>query len=132
MICSTEAQEDIAASLGVTAKVSAPTWVDHVYACNYVYRNAMFKLAVTELSSSTQTTAAYNAFATRLGRSPEIVNFGDGAFLTTNGSVIVRKDFKVLEIDVSLLPPRFGQPPQDRADVALSIAATVMACWPGS
>jgi hypothetical protein len=132
MICSTEAQGDIAASLGVTAKVSAPTWVDHVYACKYVYPGGMITLAVTELADEAHTTATFNAFATRLGRLPEIVTFGDGAFITTNDSVIVRKDFKVLDVDVSLLPPRFGRPPQDRSDVALSIAATVMECWPGS
>src|SRR5207249_4891863 len=107
-------------------------WVDHVYTCNYVYRGGMFALAVTELEDAAHTTAVYKAFATRLGQRPTIAPFGEGAFVTTNGSVIVRKDFKVLEIDVSLLPPTFGQPPRDRSEVALDIAATVMACWPGT
>ena len=67
-----------------------------------------------------------------LGRRPDAVSFGEGAFITTNGSVIVRKDFKVLDVDVSKLPMQFGVPPQDRANAALSVAATVMGCWTGS
>jgi hypothetical protein len=67
-----------------------------------------------------------------LGRRPEVVSFGQGAFITTNGSVIVRKDYKVLDVDVSQLPQKFGQPPQDRSNVALSVAATVMSCWTGA
>ena len=78
-----------------------------------------------------QTTAAYKAFGTKLGKRPEVVSFGEGAFITTNGSVIVRKDFKVLDVDVSKLPQQFGDPPQDRSNIALSIAATVMSCWTG-
>jgi hypothetical protein len=132
MICSTEAQRDIASSLGMTAKVSTPTWVDDVYACKYVYPGGVITLSVKELDNATQTTAVYKDFATRLGKRPEIVSFGQGAFITTNGSVIVRKDFKVLDVDVSQLPTQFGTPPQDRSNVALSVAATVMSCWTGA
>jgi hypothetical protein len=131
MICSSEAQSDIAEGIGVKATVSTPTWVDDVYACKYVYPTGTITLSVKELDSATQTTTAYKAFATKLGRRPEVVGFGEGAFITTNGSVIVRKDFKVLDIDVSQLPQQFGKPLQDRSNVALSIAATVMSCWTG-
>jgi hypothetical protein len=131
MICSTEAQTDIAASLGVKATVSKPTWIDDVYACKYAYPNGTFTMSVKELASTAATTAAYTAYATKLGKRPEVVSFGEGAFLTTNGSVVVRKDFKVLDIDVSELPQKFGDPPQDRSDIALSVAATVMSCWTG-
>jgi hypothetical protein len=132
MICSTEAVTDIAASLGVTAKVSAPTWLNHVYACNYVYPNGVIKLSVKELEGDAQVTATYNQYAKTLGRRPDAISFGQGAFLTTNGSVIVRKDNKVLDIDVSGIPQKFGSPPQTRDNVALSIAATVMSCWTGA
>jgi hypothetical protein len=131
MICSSEAQTEIAASIGVKAAVSKPTWVDDVYACKYVYPKGTNTLSVKELNSKTQTTSVYNAFATKLGKRPEVVSFGEGAFITTNGSVVVRKDFKVLNIDVTQLPQQFGQPPQDRSNIALSIAATVMSCWTG-
>jgi hypothetical protein len=131
MICSEEAQTDITASLGVKATVSTPTWVDDVYGCKYVYPSGTINLSVKELDNEAETTAMYKSFETKLGRRPEVVSFGEGAFITTNGSVIVRKDFKVLDVDVSLLPQKFGQPLQDRSDVALSVAATVMSCWTG-
>jgi hypothetical protein len=132
MVCSKEAQRDIAASLGVKATVSTPTWVNDVYTCKYVYPTGTLTLSVKELSNAAQTTAAYTSFGTKLGRRPEVVSFGQGAFITTNGSVIVRKDYKVLDVDVSQLPQKFGQPPQDRSNVALSVAATVMSCWTGA
>jgi hypothetical protein len=132
MICSAEAKRDIAASLGVTATVSKPTWIKDVYACNYVYPNGVIALSVKELANAAQTTQEFNAFAVKLGRRSDSVSFGQGAYITTNGSVIVRKDYKVLYIDVSKLPQQFGNPPQDRSNVALSVAATVMSCWTGA
>ena len=132
MICSKEAVTDIAASLGVSAKVSTPTWVNHVYACNYVYPQGTIKLSVKELESQQAVAALYSQDAKTFGRRPDVVSFGQGAFITTNGSVIVRKDNKVLDIDVSGIPQKFGAPPQDRSNVALSIAATVMSCWTGA
>jgi hypothetical protein len=132
MICSQEAAEDIAASLGVKATVSTPTWVDHVYSCNYTYTNGVIKLSVKELQTTAQVVQLYNQDAKTLGRRPDVVSFGQGAFLTTNGSVIVRKDNKVLDVDVSGLPTKFGSPPQTRDNVALSVAATVMSCWTGA
>src|SRR5262249_55279418 len=88
MIASKEPGSDIAASLGVSAKVSAPTWVDHVYACNYVYPQGTIKLSVKELESQQAVAALYNQDAKALGRRPDVVSFGQGAFITTNGSVI--------------------------------------------
>ena len=132
MICSEEARVDIASSLGVQATVTTPTWVNDVYSCDYVYPNGTIALSVKELTNAAATTAMYKSFETKLGRRPEVVSFGQGAFITTNGSVIVRKDFKVLDVDVSKLPVKFGTPPQDRSSAALSVAATVMGCWTGS
>ena len=132
MVCSAEAQRDITASIGVKATVSAPTWVDDVYSCKYQYPDGVITLSVKELASEAATTKEYNADAAAQGRRPDVVSFGEGAYITTNGSVIVRKDFKVLDIDVAHLPLKFGSPAQDRSDIALSIAATVMSCWTGA
>jgi hypothetical protein len=132
MVCASEAQIDIAASIGVKATVTKPTWINHVYSCKYTYPSGVITLSVNELDNAAQTTKAYTAFAASLGRRPDVVSFGQGAFITTNGSVIVRKDFKVLDVDVSQLPLKFGVPPQDRSNVALSVAATVMSCWTGA
>jgi hypothetical protein len=52
--------------------------------------------------------------------------------VTTDGSIVVRKDWKVLYVDVSHLPAEFGQPPQSAADAALGVAATILGCWSGA
>ena len=133
MICEKEAQDEIAASLGVkAASVTTPTWVDHVYSCTYVYTNARITLSVKEMSTTPETTTYFDAQAKLLGQRPGRVAIGQGAFQTTNGSVVVRKDWKVLTVDIAKVPASFGQPPETAASVALSIAATILGCWTGA
>jgi hypothetical protein len=134
MICG-EAKEDIAEqAIGVdTVKPLAPKWADHLYACDYVYKGgAKMTLSVKEMSSVSETTAYYDALGARLGRGAKLEGLGEGAYQTTNGSVVVRKDYRVLLIDVSHLPAAFGQPPQKPIDVAISVASTIMNCWTGA
>ena len=58
MVCAKEAQTELVGSLGATpVQVTTPTWVDHVYACQYVYANGTVSLTVKELDSAKQTTA---------------------------------------------------------------------------
>ena len=133
MICETEAQTDIAASLGVkAARVTTPTWADHVYSCTYEYPNGSFTMSVKEMSTTAETTAYFNAQGTKLGRKPGNISIGQGGFQTTNGDAVVRKDWKVLTVDVSKLPAQFGEPVETPPQVALSVAATILGCWTGS
>jgi hypothetical protein len=133
MICEKEAQDDIAASLGVkVTSVTTPTWADHVYSCTYVYPTARITLSVKEMSTTPETTAYFDARAKALGQRSGRVAIGQGAFQTTNGSVVVRKDWKVLTVDISKVPASFGEPPENAAGVALSIAATILGCWTGA
>jgi len=133
MVCEPEAQTELASSLGATATaVTTPTWVDHTYTCTYEYPNGSFTLSVKELDSAALTTGYFNSLAALLGRQPTRLALAGGAFITTNGSVVARKDWKVLLVDVSHLPPSFGQPPQDQKDTAISIAATILSCWSGA
>jgi hypothetical protein len=133
MVCAKEAQAALDVSLGVTpVQVTTPTWTDHLYSCQYVYPTGTFSLTVKELDSAKQTTTYYDAFAARLGRRPGRLAVGQGAYVTTDGSVVVRKDWKVLYVDISRLPPQFGQPPQPAPDAALSVAATILSCWSGA
>lgn len=83
------------------------------------------------MSSVAETTAYYDAEATRLGKT-QTFTIAQGSFRTTNGSLVVRKDYKVLVIDVSHLPAKLGAPPADRASIAVSIAAVIMECWTGA
>jgi hypothetical protein len=135
MVCATEAQGDIASAVGLDAvRVSKPTWdaTRHVLSCTYEYAHAgRIVLTVKELSSVDETTSFYDGEAARVGRTRSL-EIGEAAFRTTNGSLVVRKDYKVLVIDVSGLPASFGKPPTARATVAVNIATVVMSCWKGA
>jgi hypothetical protein len=131
-VCQKEARQDIASALGESAKVSDPTWVDHLYSCRYSYpATASFKLSVKELSNWAQTYAYFRMLGTELGTTRSLQGLGPGAFQTTNGSVVVRKDWKVLLVDVSPLPSQFGIPPTSSGAVAVTIADVILGCWAG-
>ncbi len=134
-ICSDEAQADMASALGETAKVSTPTWTDHLYSCTYDYSTSTpsgsFTVSVKELSSWDQTYAYFDGLAARLGKARDLEGLGQGAFQTTDGSVVVRKDWKVLLVDISGLPSRFGVPPTSSSYVAVTVADVILGCWAG-
>ena len=132
MICARNAQTELAAVLGVrTTQPVVPTWTDHIYSCRYTYKNAAMVLSVKELSSKTETDAYFTSLAHRLGQT-ERLTLGQGGFTTKNNSVVVRKDYKVLLVDISALPARFGVPPGRRGDIAVNVATTIMGCWTGA
>ena len=57
---------------------------------------------------------------------------GQGAFQVADGSVVVRKDYKVLLVDVTKLPAELRRSRRFSAgDVAINVAATIMGCWTG-
>jgi hypothetical protein len=135
MICETEAQKDIYESAtGVkTTSITTPTWTDHVYSCDYTYPGGVkVGLSVKELSNEAETTAYFDSLATSMKKTKDIPGVGQGAFQNADGSVVVRKDYKVLTIDVSKLPAQFGVPAAPRGDVAINIGATIMSCWTGA
>ena len=132
MVCSTEARKDIDASLGVDVLgITAPTWVDHAYACRYRYPDGVISMTVKELDDAAGTQRYYDALGALLGRQPDAIAFGQGAFITTDGSVVVKKDWKVLFVDVSGLPAQFGPSRLVHSDAAVSVAAAIMGCWTG-
>jgi hypothetical protein len=134
MICARETQTELAAVLGVhTTQPVVPTWTDHLYSCRYSYNHAFMVLSVKELSNQAQTDGYFTSLAHRLGQTQRPQAIDRGAFFTTkNRSVVVRKDYKVLLVNISGLPARFGAPPYTRADVAIKVAATIMDCWTGA
>jgi hypothetical protein len=130
MVCAHEAQADLAAVLGVhTTQPVVPTWTDHIYSCRYTYHNAVMVLSVKELSSKNETDGYFTSLKHRLGQAQDL---GESAFTTKNRSVVVRKDYKVLLVDISGLPGRFGDPPFSRGRIAIKVAATIMNCWTGA
>jgi hypothetical protein len=130
-VCASEARKDINEVLGVNASVQTPTWVDHLYSCRYQYPDGSMVLSVKELSSWTQTKSYFALLGQQLGNVGPLGNLGQGAFTTTDGSVVVRKDWKVLLVNISSLPARFGVPLTSKADIADTVADVILGCWAG-
>ena len=131
MICRNEAIQEIDSAVGEKATVSPPTWADHLYSCQYGYPSGSMELSVKELSSWAQTKAYFRTLGVQMGDTRTIQNLGQGAFQTTNGSMVVRKDWKVLLVDVANLPPEFGDPPTSSGNVAIAVADVILGCWSG-
>ena len=66
-----------------------------------------------------------------MGKSRDLEALGQAAFQTTDGSVVVRKDWKVLLVDDPGLPAQFGIPPTSSGDVAVTVADVILGCWAG-
>jgi hypothetical protein len=134
MICARETQTELAAVLGVrTTQPVVPAWADHLYSCRYTYHDAFMVLSVKDLPNRAETDGYFTSLAHRLGQAQRPQAIDRGAFFTTrNSSVVVRKDDKVLLVNISGLPARFGAPPYPRADIAIKVAATIMDCWTGA
>jgi hypothetical protein len=131
VVCEDEARTDIDSALGEKATVSEPTWQDHLYSCRYTYPTGSFALSVKELSSWAETDAYFRMLGTELGNTRSLEGLGQGAFQTTDGSVVVRKDWKVLLVDSSDLPAQFGIPATSSGDVAVTVADVILGCWAG-
>jgi hypothetical protein len=131
MVCQPKAQREINEVLGVKAKVSDKTWVHHTFTCRYDYPNGSFEMSVKELSSWSQTRSYFHELGVQLGDPHSLRNLGQGAFRTSGGDVAVRKDWKVLLVNVSGLPSQFGQPPTSATDVAYTVADLILGCWNG-
>ena len=134
MVCSKEARDDIKATLGIAAeKVTRPKWVrkDHLYSCAYVYPRGKIVLSVKELSSGAETTNYFESIKRKYGTSDDLNGVGQGAWVLKNSDVVVRKDYKVLLIDVTGIPERLV-PAMRRSDVAVSISTVIMSCWTGA
>jgi hypothetical protein len=131
MICRPKARQEIASVLGQIATVSHPTWVNHLYSCRYSYPTGSMVLSVKELSSWAQTKSYVRTLAKRLGDSQTIYGLGQAAIKTKDGSIIVRKDWKVLLVNSAGLPHQFGQPLTSSNAVAQAVAFVILGCWDG-
>ncbi len=133
MICETEVAGDLyAQATGVkTIAPLKPSWTDHVYACNYVYpHGAVMRLSVED-DGADAATKYFDMLASKLHKTQSLT-MGDAAFQVADGSVVMRKDDKVLLVDVSKLPARFGLPPADRGDFAVNVTEVILQCWTGA
>lgn len=133
MICEPEVKNDLSSLVGLQPNQPlSPTWKDHVYSCTYHYKGGAITLSVKELTDKSSTDAYFDEQAQKLGKSEKINGLAQGAFTTSDKSVVVRKDYKVMLVDISKLPAQFGNPPDSRENIALNVAATIMGCWTGA
>ncbi|WP_405020829.1 hypothetical protein OHV05_32100 [Kitasatospora sp. NBC_00070] len=131
LVCTGRTAEHISGALGIAARSPLqPTWTEGVYACDYVYPDgSTMRLAVKDLPDAAATTAYFEAKRVVAGEVTPLEGMGEGAFARADGSVVVRKDDNVLVVDVTALPAAFGAPPRSRANVARTVATTVLICW---
>jgi hypothetical protein len=130
LICSDEAQEDIATATGLpTSRPVTGTLKGNEYSCEYTYPAGSMTLSVTELADDAGTDAFFGSARQTWAASEHLPGIGQDAYQSQDGSTVVRKDRKVLRIDVSGLPARFGQPPTARRQLAAAVAVVIMDCW---
>ena len=67
----------------------------------------------------------------KYGTTQKLIGLGQGAWILKNNDVVVRKDYKVLLVDVQGIPPTFA-PAMTRSDVATNIGVAIMGCWTGA
>jgi hypothetical protein len=133
MICSDDAQHEILAALGATpSQPVTGAWSDRTYSCRYVYPVGAMVLSVTELPDAAATAAYFTSARNGIRGAAALDGLGDAAFGTPDGSAFVRKDFKVLHVDVGGLPEPFGPSQLSRAETAYRVSAAIMACWTGN
>jgi hypothetical protein len=119
--------------VGLTLQRPAtPAWAAPVYRCTYPFTAGPLVLSVWELATAADTTAYFTAVRAAESGSTDLADLGDAAFATTDGSVYVRKDFKVLKVDVSKLPTSVGAESISRAEAANVVAQVIMGCWTGT
>ena len=131
MVCSDDGQTALGTALNLTGvRVTTPTWVDHLYSCTYQYPTGSFDLSVKELPSIA---ATVDYFTSLKAKSPGALQLplGQDGFTGTDGTAVVRKDNKVLVVDVTKLPGQFGSPPQTRLQASNTIAVALLGCWTG-
>jgi soluble P-type ATPase len=131
MVCTPKTAAEIAHVMGTDASVAAPAWADHRYSCGYRYRQGTMVLSVKELSSWPQTYADFGQLARTLHKTTPIARLGQGAFIARDGSVVVRKDWKILQVDISGIHGNVGSPPRPPGEVALYVAQVILDCWAG-
>jgi len=131
MVCSREVEIEVDANVGIKpVRPPTGTWSNHLYTCRYQYPTGTMVLTVKELSTAAETTRYFDGLLHTLGKA-QLLTLGQGAFTAKDDSAVVRKDYKVLRIDVTGLPKIFGKLSLPRFAIAANVASTILGCWTG-
>ena len=132
MVCESEAEGNITGLLGIPPDgIDPPTWVDSTYTCRYRYGGGSFTLSVKELPDRPATDRYYQDLGVRMGKAGTLSELGEGGFMTSNNSVVTRKDDKVLLVEASKLPPTLGRWSLGPGAVTRTVATAIISCWTG-
>jgi hypothetical protein len=105
MICTSEAAQEIAEAIGTQPSAPpTPSWADSTYSCRYVYPQGAMILSVRELPDAAATTAYFTGLRKTLPGVTDLEVLGQPALAASDGTIVVRKDFKVLQVDVRGFP----------------------------
>jgi hypothetical protein len=130
MVCTTEVRSDVTKVAALTTTpMTTSTFVDHLYTCTYALPMGSLIVSVKDLANLAATTTYFADVRPRLGTTATLAGLAEGAFGTPNGTVVLRKDSHVLEVDASHLPAVFGSQSEKRADFAYEIASDILGCW---
>ena len=130
MVCAPEAQADIQEAIGVgPASPPVQSYVDSVLTCRYPYADGTMVLTVKDLPDVPAATAYLSSLRATADHPVDAQGIGQAAFTVVGGSIYVRKDAKVLTVDVTGLPATFGPRAQPRSAIAVTVAALIMNCW---
>jgi hypothetical protein len=132
LFCGPRAKREISTSLGIRpTRVSEPTLEKHRFSCHYLYPEGVIGLSVQGFPDGAAASRYVDRLGRQHGRRPEPPQLGESlsAFVTTDGSIVVRNRRDVLEVDVTALPADFGRPSQPASVVSLAVAVTILGHW---
>jgi len=131
MICAAETRSDIRTVLAIKQPpVGVAKFADHLYTCTY--HLAMLGTLILSVKQSPDAASAggyYTSLRKRLGHTTELAGLGTAAFGTNDGTVVLRKDNDVLQVDATRMPAQFGTQQAKRNDFAYEIASDILGCW---
>jgi hypothetical protein len=135
MVCGPEIRADVATILALRlAPPTTTTWVDHLYTCTYHLPTGSLVLSVKESPDVPSATTYFTTLRGHLGITHSLVGLaglGDPGYDTPDGTVVVLKDDKTLQVNATGLPSHIGQHQQSRADLAYEITSDILGCWTG-
>jgi hypothetical protein len=132
MVCAQEARRDIETVLAIKQiPVGRATFANHLYTCTYRLPTGALTLSVKDTLNRAGTDAYFATLRQRLGSTRDL-DLGEASYGTDGGTVVLRKDNDVLQVDATGLPALFGSKHQKRSDVAYEVALVILGCWTGT
>ena len=131
MVCACEAQRELAEALGEDAMVPSRRGSTTATLCDYQYPERLLHPVGAGSVELGPDLHLYDMLKKQLGDAGRSPTSARAPYQTSNGSVVVRKDWKVLLVNIAGLPARFGVPPTAAGDIAVTVADVILGCWAG-